>query len=103
MQNSNDITVWAPLLPCLAAMLLLIVAGVFFYMRRFRREASAQGRQNLISEAERWLEGKAPELVPWNSLSLTDVSDFMTFVYTRFITDKLHGEVKSLSQGKCSE
>lgn len=81
-------------------MLLLVAGGVFFYVRRFRREASVQGRQNLISEAERWLEAKVPELEPWNSLSLTDVSDFMTFVYTKFITDKLHGEVKSLSQNR---
>ncbi|MDP9380052.1 MAG: hypothetical protein M3Q29_07865 [Chloroflexota bacterium] len=65
-----------------------------------RRNLSAAGQSQMLSDGEMWLDTELSGLLPSRPASLSDVSDSISYVYTRFVSEKTRGSVKSVSQDR---
>lgn len=98
--NGDPLLVFGPFAFCCVGMLAFVFVVGFFFVRRFRYDRSAAGQQSMANDAEQWLVQQVALLVPWQPGSLADISDFSNYTWTRVISEKTRGTVKSVSSDR---
>ncbi len=78
-------------------MLLLFVGLVLFTVTRICGSLSPRGAITVAEEADRWLDTQIPALAPWRQGSVAELSNFTTFRWTRFVSEKSWGTIAAVT------
>jgi len=83
--------------PMLVAICLFFVL-FGFAIWRFLHAATPEGQAEAVAGAERWLESKRRDLLPWDERSVGDLSDVVSYWYTSSTNTTTRGKIRAISR-----
>jgi len=93
----DDLPTYFPLIGCALPLVLVMIGIAIAIVLVFRRSLSLAERQRGQAQAERWVEEQVDRLEPWREGSLNTLSNFATFRWQQFISEKVWGTIDTTS------